>query len=83
MTNSLDIEGILITVDTEKAFNSTNHSFLMCVLKKYGFGKTFRKRIQILMKNPESCVINGGKTTLYSKLERGIRQGDLISALWE
>ena len=32
------------------------------------------------MKNPESCVINGGKTTLYFKLERGTRQGDPISA---
>ena len=30
------------------------------------------------MKNPESCVINGGKTTPYFKLERGTRQGDPI-----
>ena len=32
------------------------------------------------MKNSESCVISGGKTTLYFKLERGTRQGDPISA---
>ena len=51
----------------------------MCV-KKFEFGKDFRKWMQILMKNPESCVINGGKTTPYFKLERGTRQGDLISA---
>ena len=38
ITNSLDIEGILMTVDIEKAFDSINHSFLMCVLKKIGFG---------------------------------------------
>ena len=63
ITNSLDIEEILMTVDIEKAFDSINHSFLMCVLKKFGFGNDFRKWIQILMKNPESCVINGGKTT--------------------
>ena len=80
ITNSLDIEGILMTVDIEKAFDSINHSFLMCVLKKFGFGNDFRKWIQILMKNPESCVINGGKTTPYFKLERGTRQGDPISA---
>ena len=67
-----------MTVDIEKAFDSINHSFLMCVLKK--FGNDFRKWIQILMKNPESCVINGGKTTPYFKLERGTRQGDPISA---
>ena len=30
------------------------------------------------MKKLESCVINGGKTTPYFKLERGTRQGDPI-----
>ena len=52
----------------------------MCVLKIFGFGNDFRKWIQILMKNPESCVINGGKTTPYFKLEKGTRQGDPVSA---
>ena len=69
-----------MTVDTEKAFDPINHSFLMCVSKKFGLGNGFRKLIQILLKNPESCIINGGKTTPYFKLERGTRQGDPISA---
>ena len=34
ITNSLDNEGLLMAVDIEKAFESINHSFLMCVLKK-------------------------------------------------
>ena len=59
INNSSDIEEILMTVDIEKAFDSINHSFLMCVLEKFGFGNDFRKWIQILMKNPELCVING------------------------
>ena len=50
----------------------------MCVLKKIGFGNESRKWIQILMKNLESCVINGGKSRPYFKLEKGIRQGDQI-----
>ena len=69
-----------MTVDTEKGFNSINHSFLMCVLNKFGFGNDFRKWIQVLMKNPELCVITCGKTTPYFKLERGTRQGNPISA---
>ena len=52
----------------------------MCVLKKFGLGNDFRKWIQILIKNSESCVINGGKTTPYFKLERTTRQEDPISA---
>ena len=47
ITNSLDIEGILMTVDIEKAFDSINHSLIMLVLKKFGFGNDFRKWIQI------------------------------------
>ena len=43
ITNSLDIEGILMTVDIEKAFDSVNHPFLMCVLKKCGFDNDFRR----------------------------------------
>ena len=58
-----------MTVDIEKAFDSINHSFLMCLLKKIGFGNEFRKWIQILI---------NGKTTPYFKLQRGTRQGDLF-----
>ena len=50
ITNSLDFEGLLITVDIEEAFDSINYSFWMCVLKKIGFGSDFRKWIQILTK---------------------------------
>ena len=69
-----------MTVDIEKAFDSINHSFLMCVLKNFGFGNDFRKWMQILIKNSEFSVINGAKTTPYFKLERGTRQGDPGSA---
>ena len=34
----------------------------------------------MLLNNPESCIINGGKTSKYFKLERGTQQGDPISA---
>ena len=64
-----------MTVDLEKAIDSIYHSFLMCLSKK-----KIDLAIQILMKNPELCVINGSKTTPYFKFERGTRQGDLISA---
>ena len=36
--------------------------------------------MKILLKNQESCIINGGNTTKYSKLEKDTRQGDPISA---
>ena len=56
-------------------------TLLIAVLKRYGFGDNFINWIKTLLKNQESCVLNGGKTTRYFKLERGTRQGDPISAL--
>ena len=53
---------------------------LITALKKIGFGEKFVKWIQILLRNRESCIINGGTTLKYFKLEKGTRQGDPISA---
>ena len=80
ITDLFKLNGILLTIDIEKAFDSVNHAFLISVLEKYGFGKKFLKWINVLLNNQESCVINGGFTTQYFKLERGTRQGDPISA---
>ena len=74
------ISGYLLTVDFEKYFDSLNHKFLIAVLKKYGFGEDFIDWIKILLRDQESCVINGGHTTKYFCLERGARQDDPISA---
>ena len=78
--DTLNKKGYLVTTDIEKAFDSVNHVFLIAILEKFGFGKTFIEWIKILLKNQESCIINGGKTSQYFNLERGTRQGDPISA---
>ena len=74
------LSGYLMTIDFEKPFDSMNHAFLIAALKKYGFGHNFIDWIKILLNNQELCVINGGRTTKYFKLERGAHQWDLISA---
>ena len=51
MTNSLQIDELLMTIDMEKAFGSVNHFFLISVLKRYGFGDNFIKWIKW-------CVLN-------------------------
>ena len=73
-------EGFLVTIDIEKAFDSVNHHFLIAILEKIGFGTGFIEWIKVLLNNQESCVINGGKTSKYFKLEKGTRQGYSISA---
>ena len=67
-------------MDIEKGFDSLDHSFLTSAWEKYGFGKNFISWVKILLKNQESCVLNGSTTTRYFQLGRGARQGDPISA---
>ena len=67
-------------MDIEKAFDSLDHKFLIYALEKYGFGKNFMSWVKILLRNQESCFLNGGTNTKYFLLGRGTRQGDPISA---
>ena len=80
ITDVINKEGFLVTMDIEKAFDSLDHTFVISVLKKFDFGNNFVSWIETLISKQESCVINGGNTTQYFHLERGARQGDPVSA---
>ena len=80
ITDLLKIKVLLLTIDIEKAFDSVDCQVLINVLKTFGFEKNLIRWIRMLLKNEESCLINGGITTKYFKLERGTPQVDLISA---
>ena len=59
ISNSLALEGFLITVDTEKAFDSVNHCFVLHILRKFQFGIDFVGWIK--------TIVKGAKTTKYFK----------------
>ena len=67
-------------MDIEKAFDSLDHTFVISVLKKFGFGNNFVSWIETLISKQESCVLHCGNTTQYFHLARGAHQGDPISA---
>ena len=69
MSDKLNVSGFIAAMDIEKAFDSLDHTFLVSVLKKIGFGDDLIDWVTILIRNQESCVINGGRTTKYFKLE--------------
>ena len=56
ITDSLQVDDLLMTIDIEKAFDSVNQFFLTSILKRYGFGDDFIKWIKTLLKNQESCL---------------------------
>ena len=79
-TKNLNIEGYLLAIDIEKAFDSVDYEYLFATLETFGFKGNFYEWIKVLLKNQQSCVVNGGLSTGFFPLERGSRQGDPISA---
>lgn len=51
-------------MDIVKAFDSVDHNFSISPLEKYDFGKNFVSWLKILLRNQESCVLNGGTTSI-------------------
>ena len=64
----LKLNGMLVTINIQKAFDSVNHQFLILALKRFGFGKMFIKWVKTLLNNQESSIINGGFTARYFNL---------------
>ena len=71
----------LRTMGIEKAFDSLNHSFLLAVLKIFGFGTSFIKWIEAILNKSETCVINSGKARQYSQFPIFIFVMEVLSTL--
>ena len=48
--NKISKEGILFTVDIEKAFHSADHSFIFATLKMFGSRDSFLKWVEVSLK---------------------------------
>ena len=68
------------SADFEKVFDSIDHTFILVVLEKLGFGPEFINSVKTLFTGVESCLMNNGHSTGYFPLERETRQGDPVSA---
>ena len=79
-TDILNKEGFLVTTDIEKTFNSLDHTFVISVLKKFGFSNNFDSWIETLITKQEYYIINGSNTTQNFHLERKACEGDPILA---
>ena len=73
--------GILLSIDYSKAFDTLATSIIIKALRLYGFGDTFVKWIEIILKNRRCSVRNAGFISKPFAMERGVRQGCPVSPL--
>ena len=68
-------------LDFEKAFDSIEWNFMFEVLRKLKLGAHFISLVECCYNNIYSCVTNNGFTSNWFRLNRGVRQGCLLSCL--
>ena len=76
-----NMEGAILFLDFQKAFDTVNHEFLFTVLEKFNFGKSYIKWVKTIYNKAESCLSNNGWTSKPFEIQRGIRLRCPLSAL--
>ena len=79
-TDENDIEPSYSLLTLRKHLTRLNTSSSFPPSKHLDLGQILFSGLKRFLKNVESCVMNNGTSTGYFPLERGTRQGDLISA---
>ena len=79
-TERCHIDGRLICIDFQKAFDTVNREFLFHTLSTFGFGSSFIQWILTSYNNISSCVLKNGYSTSSFAVKRGVTQGDPLSA---
>ena len=74
-------QSLILSMDMMGAFDRVAHDFIHKVLKELNIGPYFRKWIEIIYKNPYSCLLVNNKFTKLFPIERSVKQGDPISSL--
>ena len=79
-TERYKISGKMICIDFKKAFDSVSRTFLRRTLSAFCFGPSFIQWIHTFEKNISSCIMNNDFSTALFDVQRGVRQGDPLSA---
>ena len=74
-----NIDGLILLVDFEKAFDSLSWDFIHEILPKFNLGPKFIKWIRMFQENSRSRITLNGHLSDPFSLQRGCRQGDPIS----
>ncbi len=71
-TKQIQLQGILLSIDVENAFDSLNWNFLFKTLKHVNLCDIFINYVKNMYKDIESTILNNGNTGTFFKLEREV-----------
>ena len=80
-SNEKNLDGVLLSLDYEKAFDTAEHKFIFECLQLYNFGPDFIKWIKTLYTKSEIYIKNNGYLSGNIHPSRGVKQGCPISAM--
>ncbi|KAF0691461.1 hypothetical protein As57867_017265, partial [Aphanomyces stellatus] len=72
---------IVALLDFEKAFDRVDHSYLLTVLRHYGFPQVFVDMVRVLFSDRRSKILVNSHLSKSVRLHRGVLQGDPLSPL--
>lgn len=79
ITEREDISALAISIDSQKAFDSIEHSAIRKAFQYFNISENFFSWVEILLKDIKCCTINNGWTSEYFHPTRATPQGSPIS----
>ncbi|KAL1945502.1 hypothetical protein VTO73DRAFT_2353 [Trametes versicolor] len=76
-----EVEGAIVALDQEKAYDKIDHAYLWAVLRRMNFPECFIATVRTLYGAAESTVMLNGVISSRFRIVRGVRQGDPLSCL--
>ena len=76
--NEENLDGLIVSLDAKKAFDSVEHSYIIKCLDRFGL-KKFVPVFQTLYSELRSDIIINGRIAEGFKILQGVKQGDALS----
>ena len=76
----VNVDGVIVSLDAKKAFDSVDHRFIKRCLKEFGL-EQFVPIFDVLYKDLRSDIIINGRIVKGYNILKGVKQGDALSCI--